>query len=1069
MAFVFNSWAQERVISGKVTATEDGSTIPGVNVVLKGTSNGTVTDSDGNFRLTTPASGGTLVFSFIGLATQEVAVGERAIINVAMNPDVQQLTEVVVTAQGLAKEKKALGYATTTVGTEQLSSRPVNDISRVLQGKVPGVVINPTGGVSGTGASINIRGYSTITGSSQPLWVVDGVPFNSSTNNNSGFSTGGAATSSSRFLDLDPNVIESISVLRGLAATTKYGDQGRNGVILVTTKSGNTKVGAPEINFQQTVSTTEIASWPDRQLNYGNGFHGLAGNTSPFYSNWGPNHNQIDSIAHPYPFSNSPELANAFPEFYFKRIPYTAAPDPIAFFRKGIVSNTSIGIRGGTDKLGYNTSVAYTTEEGYTPGNDLKRLNISTGFNAAVTNKLSIKSSLLYASSDMVTPPLNGATGGSTAFNTTPSLYANFLYTPTNYDVLNTSLFPFETPNDHRNIWYRTGNDIPNPNWVAKYMRDTDVTNRFFISSSISYDFNDNTSLLYRVGLDTYTQKQNREYNKGIGPAYANADRGIFQTTTILNSIWNHDLIFAHNRKITSDISLQASIGANARNDIFQRDGIYSEVQTVFGLMRHSNFETSSSRSAGFDASRILFREVEVQRYGIYGDFAFDYKNFFFINLQGRNDWMSTLEKENNSKFYPSVSTSLILTEVFPGLQSTKVNNLKFRYGFGTSAGFPGAYNTRNVVTQNLRAAINPAGSLVGEHTISNQLGNPLLKPELQTENEIGLEGKFFNNRIGIDFTVFDKGTQDLITDASIDPATGYTSTLINIGKISNKGIELGLTATPLKLSNSFQWDAILNYTLVRPEVIDLGTSITEVVLSGFTDRGNFAVPGQPMNIMKGSVISKDPNGNRIVAANGLYERSPQIGILGNPNADFFTTLINTFSYKGIEFAFQFDYRHGGDIYASTPSAVLGRGTTTAFPYNQDLSVILPGVKNVGTSDVPVYVKNDLQVSAADYGFNTLYGAGGTSEVFMFDGTTIRLREISIGYSFPKSLLSKTPIKNASIQINGNNLWFNAVNVPKATNYDPEVSSQGVDNGLGFDYLTGPSVKRYGAVLKLTF
>lgn len=1068
LAVALIAFAQQRTVTGRVTSFEDGSPLPGVNVIIRGTTTGGVTDTDGRFSLSVPDGDHYLVFSFIGLQSKEILISKdrTSLDDVQLALDISQLSEVIVTAQGIERDKKALGYAVSTVDKKLIESRPVNDISRVLQGKIPGVVINPTGGASGAGASINIRGFSSLTGSTQPLWVVDGVPFSSATNNSSGFTTGGTASTTSRFLDLDPNIIESVNVLKGLAATVLYGDQGRNGVIVVTTKSGSAKAKQPEISFQQSVSVTEIASWPDRQRRYGNGFQGLFGN---FFSNWGPNFNQVDSVGHPYPFIADASLSGAFPQFQFDRIPYEPAPDPIDFFRRGIVSNTSLGLSGGGEKLGYNASIAYTKEQGYAPGNDLKRLNISTGFNASVTDKLSIRTSLMFANTDFQTPPLNGATGGSTAFGGIPSLYANFLYTPTNWDILDTNgLFPYETPLERKSIWYRGSNDIPNPNWIARYHRETDRTNRVFISSVVNYDFSETMALSYKVGMDTYTQQQGREFNKGIGPSYPNIDRGVYQTQTITNTIWNHDMIFTFDKELSSDVSVVARIGANARNDLFQRDGIYSETQTVFGLMRHSNFESSSSRSIAFDG-RVFNRDQEQQRYGLYGDFSFDYKDYLFLNVAGRNDWTSTLEKGNNSLFYPSASVSFIPTEAFSGIQSSNLNSLKLRFSYGTSAGFAPTYTTRNIVAQNLRAFMGPGGNLLGEQTVSNFLGNRGLKAELQQELEAGFEARIFKERLGIDFTLYDRSTRDLITQAPIDPGTGYTSTYTNIGKISNKGIELGLNAKIIERPSGFRWDAILNYTLVRPVIVDLGGDITEVVLSGFTNQGNFAVPDKPFNIMKGTVPAKDPQGNRIVGSDGLYVLNPIIDIIGNPNPDYFTTLINTLSFKGFEFSFQFDYRHGGDIFASTASAVLGRGTSAAMEYNQDLTLILPGVKNIGSTESPQYVTNDIQITASDYGFNTLYGAGASSEVNIYDGTTIRLREVSLAYTLPKSLLSKTFIKAASIQLNGNNLWFNAVNIPSVVNFDTEVSSLGVDSGAGFDYLTGPSVRRYGAVLRLTF
>lgn len=1056
-----SAWAQERVVSGKVSSQEDGSALPGVNVVLKGTTNGTVTDADGNFKLTVPANGGSLVFSFIGLQTEEVVIGQRSVIDVALGLDVQQLSEVVVTGQGIAREKRALGYAVTTVNANQIAARPETDISRILNGKIPGVTITPTGGTAGSGTNINIRGFSTLTGSTQPLWVVDGVPFNSNTNAGSGFTTGGAATATSRFLDLDPNSIESVNVLRGLAATVLYGDQGRNGVILVTTKSGSNRKRDSEVSIQQSLSVSEIASLPKFQNNYGNGFQQLWGN---FFSNWGPHFDEIDSVGHPYQFLGDAELRNSYPKYFFKRYAYEAQPDIGGFFRRGLVSNTAVNASGGSDKLSYNASVGYTNEQGFVPTNNLKRLNISTGFTAAVTKKLTIQTSLQYSNTDQETPPLNGATGGGASFGGVPSLYGQFLYTPRSIDVLN---WEFETPVSRRSIYFRGGNDIANPRWVAQNYRETSVTNRFFNASSISYDVNDNLSFLYRVGLDTYTEQQTREYNKG-GVQGPNIINGVLQTRSLVNTIWNHDFIASYSKDLSENLSLVAKAGGNARYDILERDGVYSEGQVVFGLMRHDNFASASSRSIGFDG-QVFQRKFEQQRYGVYADVSLDYKKYLTLNVAGRKDWTSTFEPGNNSIFYPSASVSFVPTEAFSGLKSTTLNFLKFRAGIGSSGGYGFPYQTRSIVGQNLRGWMDPGGNVFGVHTIGNGLGNANLRPELVQEYEAGFEARILNERLGFDFTVYNRTTRDLITSAPVDPATGYTFTSFNLGSLSNKGIEIAVNGSIIQ-KGEFKWDAVWNFTAVRPKVEELGLGLQEVVLSGFTDLGNFAIPGRPYNMIKGSSVLKAPDGSRVVGPDGLYQLDPNIQELGNPNPKFITVLINNFSYKGFTFSFQWDYRHGGRMYAATPSAVLGRGVVdpSTTPVNRDLTFVLPGVRQTGVdgSGNPVFSKNDIQITASDFGFNTQFF--GYNEVAMFDATTIRLREISIGYNFPKSLMSKTPFKSGFIQLNGNNLWFNAVNVPKPVNFDTEVTSLGVGNSIGFDYLTGPSARRYGVVLRLT-
>jgi TonB-linked SusC/RagA family outer membrane protein len=1073
--FVISVWAQERVVSGKVTSAEDGSALPGVNVVLKGTTNGTVTDASGNFSLSIPASGGTLSFSFIGFATQDALVGERTIIDVRLGADVTQLGEVVVTGQGFARDKKALGYAVSAVGSDQLSARPVNDVSRVLTGKIPGVVINPTGGTAGSGSQINIRGFSSITGNTQPLWVVDGVPFSSATNDASGFTTGGTAATTSRFLDLDPNSIESINVLKGLAATVLYGDQGRNGVILVTTKAGSAKKSATEITFQQTLARNEIASLPTFQNDYGNGFQQLYGN---FFSNWGAHFDEVDSIGHPYQFLADPVRRNGLSQFFWDRIPYEAAPSIEGFFRAGTVSNTSLTFSSGSDKAGMSASIGYTTEEGYAPGNDLKRLNTNVGFNVSLTKKLTVRSNLMFVNTDYQTPPLNGATGGGASFGGVPSLYANFLYSPRNLDILDTELFPFEvvTPEgDRLDVWYRGGMDIPNAQWIARYTKETDVTNRFFNSTSFVYDFNDNMSLTYRVGLDYYTQSQGRFFNKGITPTLDVINRGVSQKTTINNTIWNHDLIFSFNKQLSSDINLVSRLGANARNDLFERNGTYSEGQISFGQFNQGNFQVFSGRSAAFGGT-VLDRVQEQQRYGIYGDFSFDYKNYLFLNLAGRNDWTSNLEKGNNSLFYPSASVSFLPTEVFAGLKSKAISSLKLRFSYGTSAGFPplSAYATRTFLAQNPRGFVDVAGNVYGEQTINNQLGNANLKAELQRELEAGFDLRMLNDRVGIDFTVYNRSTRNLITNADVDPSTGFTSFWQNIGRISNKGIEVGLNITPIKLSNGFQWDLTGNFTLVRPVVEELAPGLDQFLVAGFSTAGNYAVPGRPFNIMKGDAILRAESGpykgQKVVGFDGLHILDSKIQELGNPNPDFLFTLINNFSFKGLTFSFQWDYRHGGDIFSSTAGGLLGRGVLAGRDqFDRDQVMVLPGVKQTGVDSdgKPVYAPNDIFITAADYGFNSQFF--GRNDNNIFDATTIRLREVSIGYSLPSSLLTKTPFKAASVTVNGNNLFFNAVNVPKYVNFDPEVSSLGVNSGAGFDYLTGPSMRRYGVVLRLTF
>lgn len=1043
----FAALAQEKTVTGRVISGDDNSPLPGVAVVVKGTTAGGVTDIDGKYKIIVPAGGTHLVFSFVGYQTQEVAIGSNTTIDVVLKADVKQLEEVVVTAIGIEKEKKALGFAVTTVNETLIRDKPEADVGRVLQGKVPGVNITSTGGVSGTGTNIIIRGYSSITGSNQPLFVVDGVPFNSNTNSQSGFTTGGQTTSS-RFLDLDPNNIANVTVLKGLSATVLYGDQGRNGVILITTKAGSGKRKTAEINLTQSVFANRIASAPVYQNNYGAGFDMVYG---PFFSNWGPHFNTIDSVVHPY--ANTPlSLRSEFPAGTFGRVAYEAKLDPIkAFFRTGITSNTSLEIAGSSNKTNYSATFGYTKEEGFTPGNTLEKLNFGLGVNSAITEKMNIKSSFMYAITKMETPPLN-AGYGSNPDGGIPSIFANVFYTPRSVDLAN---WPYETPITKRSIYYRGSNDIVNPKWSAKYYKNTSDVQRFFNSTSLSYDILPNLVATYRLGLDTYREVQEIRLNKG-GPSPNQAVlNGCYQTVNITNSIWNNDLILQYNKELASKFNISALVGFNSRYDIYHQDGIASQNQLAFNLFRHTNFVESAPRHL-FRGTSLNFME-EQRRVGIYTQATIDYGGFVFLNLTGRNDWTSTVEKANRQIFYPGASVSFIPTDAFD-IKSDMLNYLKVRAGVGTSAGFPSPYSTRSFLSQNSRRFVNSTGTAFTSHTIDNRLGNPNLKPELHQEYEFGLEGTFLRNRLKADISLYTKDTRNLITDAFLDPSTGYTVTAVNVGKINNKGIEASLTGEVLKI-NDFEWSATFNFNRYVTTVKQLAEGFDEIVIAGFTNLGNFAIPGKPFNVIKGSRFLRNEKGERIVAANGNYIETNDIQILGDPNPKFTSSLINNFSFKGITLSIMWEYRHRGVIYATTAQALLARGVTKDTDFIRELPMILPGVKQNGQP-------NDIIVTASDYTFSNYFTI---DEAAVFDGTTIRLREMSLSYELPKNIMQKTPFQRASIAFSGTNLRFRAVNMPRYVNFDTDVLSLGVGNGLGFDYLTGPSARRYGGTLKLTF
>ena len=1058
MTLSYEVSAQQRVVTGKVISDEDGLGLPGATVLAKGTTVGTTTDLDGNYSINVPAGSNVLIFSFVGLKASEESIGNRTVINVTLSIDASQLSEVVVTAIGIEREKKALGYGVTSVDSDQLENRPEQDVARVLQGKVPGVNITSTNGMSGSGTNMVIRGYSSATGSNQPLFVVDGVPFNTSTNNTNGFTTGGATTSS-RFLDIDPNNIESMSVLKGLSATVLYGDQGRNGVILITTKSGASKRKSAEVTINQSVFSNTAASLPTYGEVYGNGFQQAPGF---FFSNFGPRMDQGLQVNHPYATSSVASVREAFPQFWVDGIvggtpvkyDYKAYEDPsTAFFQTGLVSNTSIQIAGGSDKTGYSASFGYTDDEGFTPGNNLKKYNFGLGINSAVTDKLTVNSSFTFAITDLESPPVN-ASFGSGPSGGIPSVFAHVLYTPRSVDLAG---LPFENPVDKSSVYYRGGNDIVNPLWLVKNYQNTSDVQRFFNSTSLVYDVTDDFSVTYRIGLDTYTEQQELRYNKG-GPSGSLAtNSGYYRTINLKNTIWNQDLVLNWKTEISDKIGMSFLLGGNSRYDYYEQVGVASQGQLAFGLFRHSNFTNSSSNDAYSGGT--MNSTQEERRMGVYGNVTLDYSNYLYLNLSARNDWTSTVEPENRRILYPGASVSFLPSTAFNWNSST-VNDLKLRLAYGTSAGFPPPYRTRNILAQSARA-FDVNGQVTQTHAVANRLGNPNLKPELQEEFEFGVEGVLFNNKLTFDLSLYEKNTRDLITNSPIDPATGFTSTQINIGKLRTRGIEFQATVTPISTASGFRWESTVNWSMYRSIVLELGGGLEEVVVAGFTNLGNFAIPGQPFNIIRGIGFDRDEQtGQPIILSNGLHKPTSDLVTLGDPNPRWNGSWINTISYKGFTLNAMLEYRHKGDVFSSTVTATLARGVTKDPVIDRELTFIMPGVKEDGTP-------NDIQITAANYFFSGYQGA--TDEPNIFDGSMIRLRELSLGYQLPSNLMAKTPFKRASVAVSGSNLWFKALNFPPNMNYDVDVLGTGVGNGLGFDFVTGPSSRRFGGTVTLTF
>jgi TonB-linked SusC/RagA family outer membrane protein len=1043
MQFAF---AQEKTVTGVVS--DEIGPLPGANVVLKSTKKGTQTDVDGKYSIKAKA-GDVLLISFIGMKDASVTVGASNTVNVSMKSGTGvELGEVVVTSQGIKKEKKALGYAVTTIKAEDFASKPSTDVARALTGKAPGVNIQQTSGLSGSGTNIIIRGYSSITGSNQPLFVVDGIPFNAETNSDGNFLEG-STNASSRFLDLDPNSIESISILKGLSATTLYGSSGRNGVVLVTTKSGNTKDinKKMDVSFSQSLYMTEISALPEYQNTYGNGFDNVF---TQAFSNWGPAFGTRGTqgiaadgtVPHPYAYLAS---ATRFPEYLNATVPYAPQNNVKPFFSVGAVKTTSINIGGRSEKTSYNLSVGHTRDEGFIENNTYQRLNLSTGGTTKLSNGLTFSSTMNYVKTDKTAPPTAAGFGSNAA---APSVFANILYTPRNFDLFG---LPYEDPVERYSVNYRQ--DIPNPRWTLKNASDNESVRRFFGNFTTMYEINSWSNLSYRLALDNYTQTKKYYINKGNGQPFDN--EGFLRTTVRESTVFDHTVSYNFDTKVdkSENWNLDGTVGFNPRQESKTFNYLASTEQFLYGLVEHQNFKNHDGYS-----ERSSFNII-----GLYASSTIGFKKYLFLNLQGRNDWYSSLQPQYNSLFYPSTSLSFIPTDAFTSLKSDYVNFIKMRIGYGSSAGFPDVYKTKIGLTTDTRSFIQNDGTVISTLSPGNELGNLKLKPELVNELEFGFEGKFFNNRVGLDLSIYNKVSKDLIVERDLDPSTGYDFTTDNVAQVSNKGIELGLNIALLKSEREggLSWDLTTNFTKNRNIVDELGLgSVKQLAFAGFTNLGNFAIEGRPFGVIMGSSIARDVNGNYIVGGDGNYLVNNELTEIGDPNADWRSTVINEISFRNVTFGFQFEYQKGGDIYSTTAAALLSRGLTEDTNFDRSGTFVLPGVNQNGNI-------NTTQIGLTQYGFNN--SGFFINEQAIYDATSLRLREVSLSYSLPKKFLEKTPFGKISISFVGQNLWFKAFNFPKYLNFDPEVLSLGVGNGQGFDYLTGPTAKRYGFNFNLTF
>jgi TonB-linked SusC/RagA family outer membrane protein len=1056
--------AQDRAVTGKVTGAEDGSPLPGVNVVLKGTTTGTVTDSEGNYRITVPAGSGTIIFSFIGLRTQEIPITERSVIDVQMATDAQQLGEVVVTAAGIEREKKSLGYRLENVEGSKVQQVSESDPLRALQGKVAGVNIISSSGVPGSSTRITMRGNRSLLGNNQPLIVVDGIPYDNTQTNTSNQLVGGGAYGSG-FAGIDPNNIQSINILPpGGAGAALYGVRAANGVIVITTKTGTSRASRKglEISLSSSYSIEQLSGLPEYQNKYGTGTGFQYGQVN---GSWGAPF----PGAVPYPtISTIPlwtDIAAAFPDRP-ATVPYKAYPNNVKdFFNTGSLWDNSVTMSGGNEKSNFTTTISRTDQKGIVPNSGFERTAISIGANSMLANKVHVGGTMSFSSRVQTGPP-----GGASNAIGNGSAFARTMYLGRNWNLQGE---PFENPLTKQSIFFVARTTATNPYWSAKYDGFKTQEDRITGNLNFGYDFNDWLNISYRIGLTHYNQK-NQEWFRPGGRAVG----GVGQVTDDYVS-WTEIesfLMLNFNKQLTEDLTLKAFVAHNINQRTRDQQSYIGTGLVDFNIIDIDN-TTSVLNNGGIYTRRRLI--------GALGEVQLSYKDYLFLTVNGRNDWSSTLPKSQRSFFYPSVQVAFAFTDAL-NLESNVLTFGKLRAGW-TRVGNDASPYLLNVtytvnpqfVSQSVQFPFRgvPGTTLGGIPGTSDVVPDPNLTPEFTSTFELGTQLQFFNNRASLDVALYQALTTNGIASQSLPAVSGYTNYLTNFGTLRNRGIELGVNVTPISLSNSFSWDISGNFTLNRNVVKKLAPGVDEIVVQNLFGGGITPVlrPGMPYGVMRGSVNARDDEGNLLIdPSNGQLIRSLQPAIVGNPNPDFIVGLTNTFRYKGFSLSALFTWTQGGDIYSSTLQAQLGRGVTRDTE-NREMNYIIPGVLgNVNTGE-PILnaegkkIPNTIQVETNDLYFGETFGTNAADEWNVFDATTFRLQEASLGYTLPKSLLEKTPFGSATITLTGRNLWYKAPNMPKYSHFDPQTSTFGTSNAQGFEYDNVPSVRRFGVNVRLTF
>jgi len=1052
--------AQDLTVSG-IVIDEVGMPLPGLSVIHKGTRSGTTTDFDGNYSIKVNQDA-ILIFSFLGYKTQEINVGNRTTINLTLVPDNEALGEVVVTALGISREKKSLGYAVQEISGDDIKNTSETNVINALAGKSAGVFVNSSNGNVGASSRITIRGNQSLTGNNQPLFVVDGIPIDnsivSSTNGGYDFTDMGSGAA-----DINPSDIAEMTVLKGGNAAALYGSRGANGVILITTKSGKGKGFSVTIENTTTFSTPFLL--PDFQNEYGQGGgqqfwfkDGLnGGKNDGVDESFGPKLDYVVQAEDIVPggdlywaieagFDQTVGQILMLPQFDSPVDPVTGEIIPTpwishpnnvrSFYETGITRVTNLAVSNGGDWGNMRLSITNSQEDGMMPNTNLTKNTINFSGNTNLTNKLSAQAKVSFMNN-------HGNLGGSGYSNNSFGLQTIWTGRQVDYEYLKENV---EKADGTPVTWNYIFDE--NPYWTQYKNLNPQRKNRIIGSSSLKYQFNDWLSLSTRAGIDYSNQQAElqRAYYGIRNP------EGKYSVNNYFRQEINADILLSANRNITDNLSLSANIGSNIMNRQYRNQGSY-----VNRLVVPGNYSLANAK----ETPTTTFYQSEKEIQSIFASFSFGYKSQLYLDLTGRNDWSSTLPENNNSYFYPSATTSWIFSETF-NTNRKKLSFGKLRLSVAQVGNDTDPYRLDSAYSAATPYGTNPSYSLNSAMAPSN------LVNELITSYEIGLNLKFLNNRIGLDLTGYKSIAENQILTAPVSPTSGFNTQTINAGQVNNEGIEAVLTATAITTKN-FTWDITANWSTNKNKIISLNSGLKRLEL--YKAEGNqvtvVADVGGSFGDMWGKGFVYHENGKAIVDANGIPLTS-DLKKLGNIMPDWLGGLNNSFTYKNINLSVLIDAKIGGDVYSRTNQdgwatgalkSTVGlnpNGVDVRDPLSEGGGYLFDGVFEDGSANT---IYKDLD------GFR--WNSFARAERWLYDASYIKLRQITISYSLPKSFVNKIKLKAIDFSILARNI---ALLYKNNENFDPEVSNKDASlSSQGSEFAAPPSARNIGVRAKITF